>query len=79
MNESRKEYRALVEDEVLVLEYLLGHRVWDGDEDHCPRCDEKGRYDLYEIGFNPKAGNSIYYSTVFNEWRCRLCDYRLNA
>jgi hypothetical protein len=31
------------------------------------------------LGFLRGVRNSIYYSTVFNEWRCRICDYRMCA
>ena len=79
MNETRKEYRGIVTYQVAILEWTLGHSVHERDSGVCPRCGESGTFDLHSLGFRPGAGNSIYYSTVFDEWRCRLCDFRMVA
>ena len=78
MYESRREYEARVEREVVVLEWVIGHRVRHGERDICPRCGKEGCYDLKGLGFVAEC-NAIYYSTVFNEWRCRGCDFNLGA
>lgn len=77
MFETRKEYEAIVRHQTLLLEWAAGRRIRHGDRGVCPRCGTVGRFDLDGPGFAPGAGNSIYYSTVFNEWRCRICDYRI--
>ena len=79
MNETPREYKSIVKDQVAILEWTLGHGVHQGDRGACPRCGKRGTFDLHEIGFAPGAGNSIYFSTVFDEWRCRLCDFHMVA
>jgi len=79
MYESRREYEARVAREVAVLEWALGRRVRHGEDGVCPRCGEEGCYDLLGLSFTAGDCNSIYYSTVFEEWRCRRCDYYLSA
>jgi hypothetical protein len=76
MFETRGEYEALVRRQVLLLERLVGHRIRHGAADYCPLCGVAGCFDLEGLGFAMDGCNSIYYSTVFNEWRCRICDYR---
>lgn len=79
MYETREKYAAIVKDKVLVLETFYGYPIREGDTDTCLRCGAEGNYDLGGLGFSPKGGNAIYYSTVFHEWRCRLCDHRMIA
>lgn len=75
MRENRKTYEAIVREKVLILEWAAGHRVRHGDAGVCPNCGADGQFDLEGLGFDADAGNSIYYSTVFDEWRCRICDF----
>jgi len=79
MNETSNEYESLIRREVASLERELRCRVRHLGRAFCPRCGESGRFDLKGLGFILGGGNSIYYSTVFNEWRCRVCDYRMCA
>lgn len=79
MYESRARYQKIVEDKVEVLETYYGHKIRHGEKGTCLRCHESGIYDLEGPGFAQGGGNAIYYSTVFYEWRCRLCDYRMIA
>ena len=76
MYENRQQYEAIVRKEVVVLEWAEGHPIEHGDPAECPNCGMPGQYDIHGLGFPPDVDNSIYYSTVFNEWRCRICDYR---
>jgi hypothetical protein len=76
MYESKRQYEAIVREKVLVLEWAEGHRIEQGEEGECPACGMPGQYDIDGLGFSADVGNAIYYSTVFNEWRCRICDYR---
>jgi hypothetical protein len=78
MYETRDEYESVVKRQVVFLEWALGRRIRDGETARCPRCGMKGCYDLDGLGF-ARDCNSIYYSTVFNEWRCRVCDYLMIA
>lgn len=77
MYENRHQYEAIVREKVLFLEWAVGHRIEHGDLGICPHCGREGQYDLDGLGFTVDEANSIYYSTVFNEWRCRICDYRI--
>ncbi len=79
MNETREEYAVLMEGKVALLEKSLGRRVVHGGSARCPRCGEKGYFDVVGLGFALIDNNAIYYSTVFEEWRCRLCDFRMCA
>ena len=79
MYENRQQYEAIVKDKTLILETFYGYPIRHGDADVCLRCGEEGNYDLGGLGFSPKRGNAIYYSTVYQEWRCRLCDHRMIA
>ncbi|PLX80897.1 MAG: hypothetical protein C0616_06700 [Desulfuromonas sp.] len=79
MYESRSQYRKLVEKQVKTLESELGYKVRQGQTDFFPRCMTTGKYDLHSLGFIPGVGNSIYFSSVFNEWRCRVCDFKMCA
>ncbi|PLX76488.1 MAG: hypothetical protein C0615_06655 [Desulfuromonas sp.] len=79
MYESPRQYQKIVDDKVSVLETYYGHKIRHGQKATCLRCQEEGVYDLKGKGFAPGGGNAIYYSTVFFEWRCRLCDYRMIA
>ena len=76
--ETRQEYESVVKRQVVVLEWALGRRVRHGESGLCPRCGMEGCFDLDGLGF-ARDCNSLYYSTVFNEWRCRVCDYRMCA
>jgi hypothetical protein len=76
MYESKKDYESLVRREVVTLEWALHRRIRHRDRALCPRCGRFGRFDLEGLGFMAGVGNSIYYSTVYNEWRCRICDFR---
>lgn len=79
MYETSKEYREVVRREVITLEWALHRRIGHRDRACCPRCGQSGRFDLDGIGFGVGLGNSIYFSTVFGEWRCRICDHRMCA
>jgi hypothetical protein len=79
MNESREEYQTQVRREVSILEGTLRRQIHHGQRGVCPRCSSLGRFDLEGLGFSDGFGNSIYFSTVFHGWRCRLCDYRMVA
>lgn len=74
MYETEEEYRILVRRELLNIEKSSRCTIGDGDMGLCPRCGEDGIWDIAGKGFGDGYGNSIYYSTVFNEWRCRICD-----
>jgi hypothetical protein len=78
MYETRDEYEGVVKRQVVFLEWALGRTIRHGEVARCPRCGMKGCFDLDGLGFAPDC-NSIYYSTVFNEWRCRVCDYLMCA
>ena len=75
--ETRAEYETLLKDEVILLEWQLGHSVRHGNFGLCPRCRGEGNFDLEGLGFDSGADNSIYYSTVYGEWRCRRCDFNM--
>jgi hypothetical protein len=79
MYETRREYETVVRREVNLLEWALHRRIHHRDRARCPRCGRSGRFDLDGLGFALGMGNSIYFSTVFNEWRCRICDFRMVA
>jgi hypothetical protein len=79
MYETKRTYEALVQRQVVQLEWALHRRIRHHDRARCPRCGRSGRFDLEGLGFLRGVRNSIYYSTVFNEWRCRICDYRMCA
>lgn len=79
MYETREEYEALVRRQVVRLERRLGRGVRNGAAALCPRCGIEGCFDLDGLGFAPGECNSIYFSTVFDEWRCRVCDFRMCA
>jgi hypothetical protein len=72
MYESGDKYLEIVRQEVQLLEKTKHCKVSHGEPGFCPRCHKTGTWDIASKGFN--FGNSIYYSTVFNEWRCRACD-----
>jgi hypothetical protein len=76
--ETRQEYESVVKRQVVLLEWALGRKVRHGELGRCPRCGGKGCFDLDGLGFAHDC-NSVYYSTVFNEWRCRRCDYLMCA
>ena len=76
MYETSEQYREIVRREVLVLEKACHCHIADGQSGFCPRCGEYGTWDIETKGFIDRYGNSIYYSTVFYEWRCRICDIR---
>ncbi len=79
MYENKEEYEVVVKREVVLLEWALGRRIRHNEGGLCPKCGNAGTFDIKGLGFDSHTGNSIYYSTVFNEWRCRLCDYRMCA
>ena len=74
MYESNEQYREIVRREVLVLEKVYHCKISNGDVGFCPRCGKHGIWDIATKGFIRNYGNSIYYSTVFNEWRCSICE-----
>jgi hypothetical protein len=78
MYETRNEYERVVKRQVVFLEWSLGQSIRHGEPARCPRCGMMGCFDLDGLGFTSDC-NSIYYSTVFNEWRCRVCDYLMCA
>ena len=79
MKESREEFQEQVRREVVILEWTLGRRIHHGERGRCPRCGRSGRFDLEGLGFSHGFGNSIYFSSVFKGWRCRMDDYRMVA
>lgn len=79
MYETREEYEKLVRREAALLEWAIGRKIRHGQVDLCPRCGQDGCFDLDGLGFAPGECNSIYFSTVFNEWRCQICDFRMCA
>ena len=74
MYESHEEYKAIVQLEVQTLEKRIHSKVSNGEQGTCPRCGRDGIWDIATKGFIHHLGNSIYYSTVFNQWRCGICD-----
>ena len=74
MYESNEQYREIVRREVLVLEKTHNCKISNGEAGFCPRCGKYGIWDIATRGFIRNYGNSIYYSTVFNEWRCNICE-----
>lgn len=74
MYETHEQYREIVRREVQLLEKTCHCTIVDGDIGFCPRCGHHGVWDIATKGFKPYAGNCIYYSTVFNEWRCGCCN-----
>jgi hypothetical protein len=79
MYESKEQYEAIIRDKLIVLEWATGQSIHHGDPGLCPLCHSPGTFDIEGLGFDLAAGNSIYYSTVYNEWRCRICDFRMCA
>jgi hypothetical protein len=77
MYESRQHYERIVESEVRLLDSVVRHKISHGDAGVCPRCRTRGVYDIEGLGFSTDE-NAIYFSTVFSEWRCRVCDYRIH-
>lgn len=75
MYESGEQYMAVVRQKLLSLEKYVGHRVSHGEAGLCPKCGKDGTYDIDGLGFSG-GDNSIYYSTVYYEWRCRVCDFK---
>ncbi|SNB45629.1 hypothetical protein [Geobacter sp. DSM 9736] len=76
MYETPEQYLEIVKREVRKLEDICHCRIFDGENNFCPRCGEYGTWDIETKGFVDEYGNSIYYSTVYYEWRCRICDIR---
>jgi len=76
MYESTEKYLKIVRQEVQLLEKTRNCRICDGTAGLCPRCGACGTWDIETKGFIREYGNSIYYSTVFYDWRCRACDIR---
>jgi len=74
MFESKEQYQEIVRREVLLLEKACNYAICDGEAGTCPRCGREGLWDIATKGFIHHLGNSIYYSTVFNQWRCGICD-----
>lgn len=74
MYESHEEYKVIVQREVQTLEKRIHSKVSNGEQGTCPRCGRDGIWDVATKGFIHHLGNSIYYSTVFNQWRCGICD-----
>lgn len=74
MYETREKYLEIVAREVRFLEKSCDCKITNGHAGFCPRCGHHGIWDIETIGFIHHEGNSIYYSTVFNEWRCGICD-----
>lgn len=76
MYESKEQYQEIVRREVQKLERSCNYRISAGEPALCPRCGREGIWDIATKGFIHHMGNSVYYSTVFNEWRCGICDAR---
>lgn len=74
MFESEEKYHEIVEREARVLEATCSYHISHGEPGICPRCGRDGIWDIATKGFIHHQGNSIYYSTVFNQWRCGVCD-----
>ena len=72
MYETKERYHEIVMREVLALERSKHLSIAHGQLGFCPRCGKLGTWDIASKGFN--YSNSIYYSTVFYDWRCRNCD-----
>jgi hypothetical protein len=79
MNESREEYQNPLRREVILLEGALQRRIHHGQGGRCPRRSSPGRFGVEGLGFSHGFGNSIYFSSVFQGWRCRMHDYRMVA
>ena len=75
MLENKEEYEAILKEKVIILEGTLDRPIHHGDIGYCPKCRAIGNFDLEGLGFSPGPDISIYYSTVFNEWRCQHCDF----
>ena len=74
MYETKEQYQAIVRREVKKLENLCHYSISAGGPGLCPRCGREGIWDIASKGFIHHMGNSIYFSTVVNEWRCGICD-----
>lgn len=74
MYETKERYHEIVMREVVALERNSHNSITHGELGCCPRCGKIGTWDIASKGFN--YSNSIYYSTVFYDWRCRNCDTR---
>lgn len=79
MYETKQEYETLARDQAAILGWQIGHTIHHRDQGLCPRCGDEGHFDIEGLGFFASDTNSIYYSAVFYEWRCRHCDYRMCA
>ena len=79
MYESKEAYQTQVRRETAKLEWVLGRTIKHKQMGVCPKCQTVGHFDLDGLGFSPGVDNSIYFSTVFDEWRCRMCDLRMIA
>ena len=79
MYENAKKYMEIVTKEVAALQNACKCSIHDGEPGRCPRCGLPGVWDIGSIGLHAGYGNSIYYSTVFYEWRCTICDYNRDA
>jgi hypothetical protein len=76
MYETKEQYQEIVRREVQKLEKWCRYRISAGEPGLCPRCGHQGIWDIATRGFIHHMGNSIYFSTVANEWRCGICDSR---
>jgi hypothetical protein len=74
MYETKEQYQQIVTREVQKLEQWCHYRISPGEPGLCPRCGREGIWDIASKGFIHHMGNSIYFSTVVNEWRCGICD-----
>lgn len=76
MYESKEHYLEIVSREVQKLEETCQYKIANGELGYCPRCGRQGIWDIDTKGFIHTMENSVYYSTVFNQWRCGICDNR---
>jgi hypothetical protein len=74
MYESNREYVGIVLTEKAKLGAELGIAIHHGDAGVCPHCKRPGKFDIASKGFDFPQDNSIYYSTVWNEWHCEDCE-----
>lgn len=78
MYKTREENESLVQQKVVLLEWSLSRSIRHGESVRCPWCGKNGCFDLNGPGFL-RDRNSVYFSTVFHERRCRFCNYLVCA
>ncbi len=71
MNVERGTYESIAKEKAWRLAEMVSHPVTHGGEGFCPRCSHAGLYDLQGFGV---SGESIFYSTADEKWRCMSCE-----